>query len=57
MRRSMIAVVAAVSLVMGSYVFAADIDNMTLEELKTAYTELESEKESETPENKMINDS
>ena len=38
MRRSMIAVVAAVSLVMGSCVFAADIDNMTLEELKTAYT-------------------
>lgn len=56
MRRSMIAVVAAVSLVMGSSVFAADIDNMTLEELKTAYTELESEKDQLESENAELKD-
>ena len=44
MKKSVLAIVAAVSMLIGSSAFAADLDSMTLEELKSAYTELESEK-------------
>lgn len=51
MKRSILAIVVALSMFMWCSVFAADIDSMTLEELKEAYTELQSEKEQLESEN------
>ena len=56
MKRSLLAIVIAVSMMTGSSAFAADIDSMTLEELKAAYTELESEKAQLESENADLKD-
>ena len=55
-KRSVLAIVISACMMVGNSVFAADIDSMTLEELKAAYIELESEKVQLESENADLKD-